>query len=59
MKGNKEGGEEKKERKGEKTGKGEKEREKKKKRETEKKKERETAGLEPATFHSVLPMATT
>ena len=42
MKGNKEGGEEKKERRGEKTGKGEKDREKKKKRETEKKKERDS-----------------
>ena len=53
MKGKKEGGEIK-GREGRKRGKGEKERGKKKKRrEREKKKQSSTAGIEPATFHSV------
>ena len=51
MKGKKEGGEIK-GREGRKRGKGEKEREKKRKEEREKK-QSSTAGIEPATFHSV------
>ena len=54
MKGKKEGGEIK-GREGRKRGKGEKEREKKRKgeRERERKHQSSTAGIEPATFHSV------